>query len=102
MEKEIFTCDEFDKIITQNVNLGEKLANIAYYFEKRLKMKVYFCKLFGERWSFYAGTDDVVAGEKKIVLGDDFGMIIENNSFTDDDWEDFKLCINPILKNSDQ
>lgn len=55
--------------------LKEKLQRIAEELADYLETGVYFCGIRGKRWSFVAGSGDVLSGSHRIRLSETWGLI---------------------------
>jgi hypothetical protein len=92
MVKETFICEIVNLISHPDTSLKERYENVADFFYTHYEMKIYFCQLFGKRWSFIAGKDDIFCEDKRIILSKKLGIIIENNQFSDDEWKNVIKC----------
>lgn len=57
--------------------LQHKLQCIAKELADYLEAEVYFCEIRGRRWSFVAGSADVLCGSYRLRLSDKWGLISE-------------------------
>lgn len=88
MEKEICTYNRLKEIYHNGKDAKERLKEIAEFIDHRYGVKIYFCKLLGRRWSYYAGIDGVMVPEENIKITDDLGICVEKGDIDQQDWID--------------
>ncbi|MCG8572925.1 MAG: hypothetical protein MJB14_22560 [Spirochaetes bacterium] len=70
----------------QSFSIKQKLNQIAILMRKQYQVKIDFCQIFGNRWSHFAGLTETIIPENRIHINEQFGMIIENDVFTQAQW----------------
>ena len=74
-------------------NLKKALERFALQLESTTGTKVDFCKRHGRRWSYFAGYSGLVVPEKRIEINSAWGLIIENNMYTTQEWTSFAAIL---------
>lgn len=98
MANETFISKNLEQYLqNKELTLKEKLTKTANLLQQDWNMKINFCKLFKKRWSFFAGTDELIIPEKKIIINQDYGIIVENNTLTDQQWEEVIQLLRGVL-----
>ena len=64
-----------------------KLNEITSELSSLFQMNVYFCEIKGKRWSFVAGSERTVLASNRFQLTDKWGIITDNVSVDDDEWQ---------------
>lgn len=78
MEKSMTTVERIRDICFQNKGtLQHKLLCIAKELADYLETGIYFCEIRGRRWSFVAGSADVLCGSYRLQLSEKWGLISE-------------------------
>ena len=72
-------CDD------ESLSLVEKLAKIAADLNDSYGFKIYFCEIIGKRWSFVAGSGDIVNGTHRFKITENCGIISDRELPQDDD-----------------
>jgi hypothetical protein len=70
-----------------NTSLKKQLDEIAIELESKYGIKVYFCEIIGNRWSFFAGDKTLDIPEHRIPLNDSFGIMTGEISCRQEEWE---------------
>lgn len=97
MEKETYISDLQDHI--SELSGKDKLEAITNWINKNLQIQACFCKIYGKRWSYYAGFIDQTDLQTQIRLNEDWGIILNGSDFNADYWEDFFSFIKKALPN---
>lgn len=97
MENGTSTCSEFEEIVAIK-NINERLEKVAFLFEKKEGIKLNFCRIYGKRWSFIAGDPRMVIPELKIVINENYGVIVENNTLEQKTWDALIKCFKQIVE----
>ena len=69
----------------KNISMEKQLDEIAIDLESKYGIKVFFCKIIGNRWSFFAGDKDLDIPEHRISLNDNYGMMAGEIACQDED-----------------
>ena len=72
--------------ISSEADLKTALERFALRLEETTGTKVDFCRIHGKRWAHFSGFPEAVIPEKRIDIGSSWGVIIENNTLTENDW----------------
>lgn len=96
MEREIYTYKSLIDI-TKGKNLKDKLNDTAEFLYRKYNVKINFCEVFGNRWSFYAGDNDLITIQKRIKITDKIGMIIGENNLDECIWDEIIVNIKRII-----
>ena len=72
---------------------------ISDFLKENYDIDLYFCEIFGDRrWSFFAGSEDVIAQNKKIKINKNLGIIIDNYSqINKSKWEEIVEFIKSLI-----
>jgi len=57
------------------MQLNSKLTKIAKELSTHFDTEIYFCEIKGKRWSFVAGSGDIVNGSNRFQLNEKWGII---------------------------
>jgi hypothetical protein len=74
--------------MTEVKGLGDQLNEIAGELNSKYGIKVFFCEIFGSRWSFMAGDKTLDIPEHRIKLNDDYGMMTSEISCSEEEWQE--------------
>jgi len=85
MEKETCICKE-------------KLDDIAIWIYQNYKIKLYFCKILGKRWSFYAGLNNLIVPEERIKITDKWGIFVDKINVEEDTWDEILCSIKRVIE----
>lgn len=97
MVKEIYICKELQKISNSNKPLKDKLNGIAKLIYENYEIKLNFCEIFGNRWSFYAGFNDLIVAEERIRISDNFGILVENINIDNCTWNEILFYLKKTI-----
>jgi hypothetical protein len=61
-----------------------KFDGIAWEIYDKYGVKVVFCKIFGKRWSWFAGFDEYFVTKKKILISENLGVILDKDLLEED------------------
>ena len=86
MEKETYISD-LKKRITNKTGKN-KLEAISKWIEDQFGLQNCFCKIFGKRWSYFAGSLDQTEVQTKINLNDEWGWIFNDDPRKIDNWDE--------------
>lgn len=68
--------DKVKSIINdRSLLLVDKLTKISEVLSEHLNARIYFCGIRGKRWSFVAGSGDVLSGSHRFRLSETWGLI---------------------------
>lgn len=67
-------------------SLSDQLNEIAGELNSEYGIKVFFCEIFGSRWSFLTGDKTLDVPEHRIKLNDDYGMMTGEISCSEEEW----------------
>lgn len=84
----ISICDKAAALIRESASLATGLAAVAAVLEAEHGLRVSFCRRFGRRWSHVAGSPGAVLPEARIELAPGWGVIVENDALTDEEWRE--------------
>lgn len=56
-----------------------KLESIAEEIHEKFDVRIIFCEIFGNRWSWFAGCDEYFICQKKLRISKDLGVIVEDD-----------------------
>jgi hypothetical protein len=59
----------------ERLTLQAKLTAIARELSSWYRTGIYFCEIKGRRWSFFAGSDELVDGSRRLQVCDRWGII---------------------------
>ncbi len=96
MDKETYIYKKIEDI-TKSSSFKNKLNNIAKFIYEKYNTKIIFCKVFGNRRSFYAGVDNLLIAENHIKLTDEFELIVENNNIDEHTWKNLISDIQKLI-----
>ncbi|TYB32062.1 MAG: hypothetical protein FXF47_00915 [Candidatus Mcinerneyibacterium aminivorans] len=98
MEKEISIFKKIKDRIDKNKNLHDNLEIIASFLSGKYGIKIYFCEILGgRRWSYIAGSKDVMAPTKKIKINSILGLVIDNYEQLDkEEWNNIIKIIKEL------
>jgi hypothetical protein len=65
----------------------EKLEEIVIQFKQKYDIDFYFCEIIGARWSFVAGDAHSYLPQKRVVINDTLGMLIDDSVVGEKDLE---------------
>lgn len=82
--------------ISKDKSLKNELDDIAEFIYKNYDTKINFCEIFGSRWSYYAGVNDLIMPEHRIILTEKLGMLVEN--VNRESWNEILAAIKKIVK----
>lgn len=69
--------------------LKEKLEIISDFLYQNFEIKIYFCEILAQRWSYIAGDNDILVIDKQQKITPRYGIIAENQIMNDKDWAFF-------------
>ena len=72
--------------MSENRCLKDRLNEIAREVKSVYGIKVFFCEITGNRWSFFAGDKNLDIPEHRIFLNDNYGMMAGEISCKDEEW----------------
>ncbi|QSX06310.1 hypothetical protein JYG23_02290 [Sedimentibacter sp. zth1] len=75
----------------------DKLNSIAEFVYQKYNVKINFCQIFGNRWSFYAGSIDLITVQARIKLTDKIGIFIEDNNLDEHVWNELLSDIKKVI-----
>ena len=89
MEKEIFISKKIKSKVNKNFEFNRNLKIIADTLSKDCNIKIYFCEILGgRRWSYIAGSKDIMAPTKKIKIDSKLGIVIDNyDKLQENNWK---------------
>lgn len=88
MEKEISISKKIKAALNYENDLKDNLKIVAEMLNEHYGVKVYFCEILGgRRWSYIAGSKNVMAPNKKIKIDSKFGFVIDDyNKLSKEKW----------------
>lgn len=91
--------EKLEKLINENEDLQTNLNLISDFLKDNYNIDLYFCEIFGNRrWSFFAGSEDVIAQNKKIKINQNLGIIIDNYSQIDESkWKEIVEFVESLI-----
>src|SRR6056297_2253377 len=81
MESEIFSSSNINDIQNSS-DLQTALAKLSQIVAQNYQAHISFCKLFGKRWSHFAGSEATYAVKKRARINKSFGILYAKNSLT--------------------
>lgn len=100
MEKGTYICNSLQDILTIE-DVAERLDIVSSLFEEKERIKLNFCRIYGKRWSYIAGSEKLIVPEKKLSINNDYGLIIENNTLDDRTWDALIKCFRKLVETED-
>ena len=78
MESETYIFDKIKKIRDDDIELKDKLNQVAGLLNEKWNISICFCQIIGnKRWSFFAGLEVLFAGLKE-KINDHWGFMLSN------------------------
>lgn len=59
----------------------KKLDSISRKIYEKHGVNIVFCKIFGNRWSWFAGCDKYFVVQKKMIINQKLGVILDQDGF---------------------
>ena len=72
--KGMFTFKSLSEKVIPVKGLNERLREISRILSEDFHIEVYFCKIYGKRWSYVAGNKSIILLKSRYRLNDDFGI----------------------------
>ena len=86
MENETFSSKNLEEILTKFPNKKECLNAVSGRIKETTGTSIYFCKIIGSRWSFYAGDITLDIPEHRFKISDNYGIMTGKIGIPDSQW----------------
>lgn len=97
MVKETYIYKELAKIFAANCTRKEKLDKVAVWTQAEYGIDLCFCKLLGKRWSFYAGSEELLVPQERVEINDAWGIFAENINENRGIWDEIVSALQKLI-----
>jgi ethanolamine utilization protein EutP (predicted NTPase) len=87
--------ERIGEIGKMDLPLKEKISLLAHDLKDYFHTDIYFCEIMGKRWSFVAGSGNIINGIHRLKLTNHWGIIADIDLTQN---SDISLIINLIRK----
>ena len=74
------------------------LEKMVENFYEVYNIELYFCEIMGNRWSFIAGDSQSYLPQKRVVINENLGIILDDSSVSKKDIENILKIIRKELE----
>lgn len=62
-----------------NGKTEDRLNQLSDFMKDKYDIELYFCQIWGRRWSYFAGRSDIFRAMKKIKLTENMGLVMDSH-----------------------
>ena len=64
-------------ILESGLPIEQRIRELSAVLERENRMRLIVCRIFGKRWSHFAGSEGEVVPERRVSLDANWGIVIE-------------------------
>lgn len=93
-------CEELAALRRDATTTEELLRRIVELLNQQAGCRGYFCKIWGQRWSFWVGDEQLAFATEKIIIKPELGFCFERdeNRLHTDEWQKVIATLQAVLR----